>query len=447
MKVRGKEGRVAVVVILTLVLACMLGWMLATQRLLAAGETYESLKTFTEVLSLVESNYVESVDPSELVEGAIRGLMRELDPHSSYMPPDMYNEMEVETEGSFGGLGIEITIRDHKLTVVSPIEGTPADKAGIKEEDVIVKVEGESTSKMTLFDAVKKMRGPKGTSVTITIMREGFAEPKDYTIVRDIIEIKSVSSKMLEDGIGYVRIRRFQKSTGQELKEAMAALGESQLRGMVLDLRKNPGGLLNQAIAVSDVFLDTGRVIVSTKGRLQNQNVEFKARAPADETAFPMVVLVNAGSASASEIVAGSLQDHRRAVILGVQTFGKGSVQTIFPLSDGSGLRVTTAKYYTPSGQVIQGTGIAPDIVVTAEAPPKHGGGRFLRQRDLDRAWEGEEQEPVPVQEEQPDTPETEAPEELEESEESKEAPRDFQLERAVELLKGYAILSHTLAE
>lgn len=442
MKVRGTQGRVAVVVILILALACTLGWMLATQRLLAAGGTYESLKVFTEVLSLVESNYVESVDPSELVEGAIGGLMRELDPHSSYMPPDLYNEMEVETEGSFGGLGIEITIRDHKLTVVSPIEGTPADRAGIKEGDVIVKVDGESTSKMTLFDAVKKMRGPKGTSVTISIMRQDFAEPNDYTIVRDIIKIKSVTSKMLEDGIGYVRIRRFQKSTGRELKEAMAALGEDELKGMVLDLRKNPGGLLDQAIAVSDVFLDTGRVIVSTKGRLKNQNVEFRARAPADETAFPMVVLVNAGSASASEIVAGSLQDHHRAVILGMQTFGKGSVQTIFPLSDGSGLRVTTARYYTPSGRVIQGTGIDPDIVVAAEAPPKPKAGRFLRQQDLDRAWEGKEREPVP--EEQPDGPETEAPEKLEES---KEAPRDFQLERAVELLRGYAILSHMLAE
>lgn len=436
MKVPGKKGRIAVVVVLALVLACTLGWLIATRQLLAAGETYESLKIFTEVLSLVESNYVESVDSSQLVEGAINGLMRELDPHSSYMSPDVYKEMEVETEGSFGGLGIEITIRDHQLTVVSPIEDTPAYEVGIEAGDVIVKVDGESTSKMSLFDAVKKMRGPKGTSVTITIMREGFAEPKDYTIVRDIIKIKSVTSKMLEDGIGYVRIRRFQKSTAQELEEANAALGGSELRGMVLDLRKNPGGLLDQAIAVSDAFLDTGRLIVSTKGRLQNQNVEFNARAPADEIAFPMVVLVDGGSASASEIVAGALQDHGRAAVLGVQTFGKGSVQTIFPLSDGSGLRVTTAKYYTPSGRLIQGTGIEPDIVVEAEAPPRRKAERFIRQRDLERALGGE---PL-IPEEHPDVTETEVPQEEE------EAPPDLQLERAVELLKGYAILSHTVA-
>ena len=439
MKVQDKQGRGAIVAVAALALACVVGWMFATRRSLAAGETYESLKIFTEVLSLVESNYVETVDPQELVEGAIKGLMRELDPHSSYMPPDVYKEMEVETEGEFGGLGIEITIRDNKLTVVSPIEDTPADKAGIEVGDVIVAVDGEPTGEMTLFDAVKKMRGPKGTSVTITIMREGFEKPRDFVIVRDIIEIKSVTSKMLEDGVGYVRIRRFQKSTGQELEQAQGVLTANGLRGVVLDLRRNPGGLLDQAVEVSDLFLDTGRLIVSTKGRLSSQNMEFNARTPTDETAFPMVVLVDEGSASASEIVAGALQDHRRAAILGMQTFGKGSVQTIFPLSDGSGLRVTTAKYYTPSGRMIQATGIEPDIVVPAEVPTGREAARLIRQPGVEEPV-GEE-EGMGMPEGHPDITGAEVT-----VESGEEAPRDLQLERAVELLKGYAILSHTVA-
>ncbi len=374
--------------------------------------TYDQLKTFTEVLSLIQDNYVEPVDDQKLIYGAIKGMLDTLDPHSSFLPPDVYREIKVETEGKFGGLGIEITMRNEVLTVVSPIEDTPAYRAGIKAGDQILKVEGEPTKKMSLMEAVKKMRGPKGTKVTISIMREGLEEPKDFTIVRDIIRIKSVRSRMLEDGLGYVRIRTFHKTTSKELDRALDRLGKKGMKALVLDLRNNPGGLLRQAVDVADAFLDEGSLVVYTKGRLQNQNLRFPT-SKGGLLEMPMVVLVNGGSASASEIVSGALQDLGRAVILGTQTFGKGSVQSIVPLSDGSGLRLTTAHYYTPKGRLIQGKGITPDIVVPILSPPAAA-----------------KPAPPPSEETQEKKPE--------ESPSAEE--QDPQLKRAIEILKSWDI-------
>jgi carboxyl-terminal processing protease len=367
---RARDKRVLLLIIVAALLSMFTGAVMA-KRLPFQGEAYENLRIFTEVLSHVESNYVEETDPEKLMHGAIRGMLRTLDPHSSFMPPDVYREMQVETEGRFGGLGIEITIRDDILTVVAPIEGTPAFRADVQAGDQIVKIEGESTKDITLIDAVKKLRGPEGSAVTISIFRKGFTEPKDFTLTRAVIQIKSVRWRKLPDDIGYVRVRSFQKSTSDELEEALHDLEEQNVRALVLDLRNNPGGLLEQAIAVSDEFLEGGKLIVYTKGRLAGQNMKGYSKNDRAHLDYPMVILVNEGSASASEIVAGALQDLGRATIVGTQSFGKGSVQTIIPLSDGSGLRLTTAKYYTPKGQEINGKGITPDIVVEEAKTPQ----------------------------------------------------------------------------
>lgn len=365
--ISGKRG---LLLILAAALLSVFTGVVMAKRSPFQNETYENLKVFTEVLSYVEANYVEEVDANKLVHGAIRGMLRTLDPHSSFMPSDVYREMQIETEGRFGGLGIEITIRDDMLTVVSPIEGTPAFRAGIQPGDQIIKVDGESTKDMQLVDAVKKLRGLEGTAVTISILRKDFAEPKDFVLTRAVIEIKSVRSKQLPDDIGYIKLRSFQKTTAKELEDALQDLEEQHVRALVLDLRNNPGGLLEQAIAVSDEFLEAGKLIVYTKGRLAGQNMKGFSKNERAYLSHPMVVLINEGSASASEIVAGALQDLGRATIIGTQSFGKGSVQTIIPLSDGSGLRLTTAKYFTPKGREIQGKGIAPDIFIEeAKAP------------------------------------------------------------------------------
>ena len=331
------------------------------------SERYEDLKIFTEVLSYVEANYVEEVEPERVIHGAIRGMLRSLDPHSSFMPPEMFGEMQVETEGRFGGLGIEITIRDDVLTVVAPIEETPAFRAGIMAGDQIVLVEGESTKDMTLIEAVKRLRGPEGSEVTIGVMRPGFTEPRDFTIVRAVIKIKSVRWTQLPEDVGYIKVRSFQKTTVNEVKEAVRELESQGMSALVLDLRNNPGGLLDQAISVSELFLEDGKLIVYTKGRLTNQDMKGFSKGGNIWSSQPLAILINGGSASASEIVAGALKDWDRATLIGTQSFGKGSVQTIIPLSDGSGLRLTTAKYYTPNNAEIHGEGITPDIVVELE--------------------------------------------------------------------------------
>jgi carboxyl-terminal processing protease len=350
-------------------------------------ETYKNLEVFSDVLSIVQQNYVENIDTQAAIEGAIKGLLSSLDPHSSYLKPDDFKELQVETKGSFSGIGIEITTKDDMLTVVSPIEDTPAFKAGIQAGDRIIKIEGESTKDMSLVEAVKRLRGPKGSEVTISIHREGWTDLQEFTIIRDVIPIYSVRSNMLETGYGYARITNFQRNTSQDLQDAVdRLLLENKLKGLVLDLRNNPGGLLDASVKVADLFLDEG-IIVSTKGRLEDQNMEFSAHSGGPEYDFPIVVLINGGTASASEIVAGALQDHKRALILGTQSFGKGSVQTIIPMNDGAGLRLTTARYYTPNGISIQATGITPDVLVTAveskEEDTDKGPMRFLREKDL----------------------------------------------------------------
>ncbi|MEE9420743.1 MAG: S41 family peptidase [Desulfatiglandaceae bacterium] len=350
-------------------------------------DVYKNIEVFTEVLRQIEKNYVDPQDPQKLIYGAIKGMVRSLDPHSSFLTKEEHQELMMETKGSFSGIGIEITVKDNILTVVSPIEDTPAYKAGVKAGDKIIKVEGKSTKDMTLLEAVKKIRGPKGTQVKLTIAREGVQKPLDFSITRDVIPLKSVRHYSLTPEIGYVRISNFQSKTAKDLSATLEELERrGKLKGLIIDLRNNPGGLLSQAIEVSELFLDSG-VIVSTKGRNSSQNIKATAHKDEKQRDYPIIVLVNGGSASAAEIVAGALQDNKRAIILGTRTFGKGSVQTILPLSDGSGLRLTTSLYYTPSGKSIQLSGITPDIDL-AYVPPskkeKKSPHRFLREEDLE---------------------------------------------------------------
>jgi len=326
---------------------------------------YKDIRTFSEVLDMIRKNYVDDVDTTKVVQGAIGGMLRSLDPHSSFMTPDLYKELKVETQGQFGGIGIEIMIIKEVLTVVSPIEDTPAFNAGLKPGDQILKIDGKSTKDITTMEAVQKLRGPKDTKVTITILRGNMTTPKDITLTRAIIQIKSVKVKKVEDNIGYIRIAAFQERTAEDLRKALKEVGEKNnpLKGLVLDLRNDPGGLLSQAIDVSDMFLKSG-VIVSTRGRAKSMESKSMAKDDGNEIKCPIVVLVNEGTASAAEIVAGALQDNGRALIVGTQTFGKASVQTVIPLEGGSALKLTTARYYTPKGRSIQAAGITPDIVV-----------------------------------------------------------------------------------
>lgn len=420
------------------VLALLIG--IGAQKRCAAqgGNDYEAIELFTDVLAIVKKNYVEEVDTKKLVNGAINGMLASLDPHSSFMPPEMYKEMKIDTKGSFGGLGIEITIKDGFLTVISPIEDTPAFRSGIKAGDQILKIEDKFTKDMSIMDAVKRMRGPKGSKINITIMREGFDRPKEFSITRDIVQIKSVKYKTLDEGYGYVRIAQFQEKTDEDLAKALKALkseNKGELKGLILDLRNDPGGLLDQAVKVSDHFIDDG-LIVYTEGRDPDSKMKFYARKGKKEPNYPMVVLINGGSASASEIIAGALQDHNRAVIMGTQSFGKGSVQTIIPLSEDSGLRLTTALYFTPKGRSIQAKGITPDITVEAIELPKTEKKEFLhiREKDLDNHFEnGKKDEQGMEKEKKPENPSSVQMDE--------QAKSDYQLLRALDLLRGWKIL------
>ncbi len=358
--------RVAMVVIgvaAAIAFFCIDGaWFHSSAR---TNDVFDSLKTFSDVLTLVQTNYVDEVNAKTLIQNAIEGMVSRLDPHSSYMPPDLYKEMQVETKGSFGGVGIEITLKDDVLTVIAPIEDSPAFVAGIKTGDKIVKIENESVKSMTLVDAVKKMRGKPGSMLRVSIMREGFKEPKVFTLKRDIIKIKCVKIKKVDEEFFSIRISQFQETTADEFRKAIKNIRAQMpfLKGIVLDMRGNPGGLLDQAVKIADEFIDDG-LIVYTEGRIESQRMQFMAKKDLSTITCPVVVLVNSGSASAAEIVAGALQDHNKAIVVGTQTFGKGTVQTIYPLSDGSGLRMTTAKYYTPSHRSIQEKGITPDVAV-----------------------------------------------------------------------------------
>jgi carboxyl-terminal processing protease len=384
---RGHRKKLALIVIVCVLMGGLI-FVIDQNRRVTAGtdDVYENIEIFTEVLRQIEKNYVEPQDPQKLIYGAIKGMVQSLDPHSSFLTKEEHQELLIETKGSFTGVGIEITIRDNVLTVVSPIEGTPADEAGIKAGDQIIGIDDKPTNDMTLMDAVKNIRGPKGSKVKLIVRREGAEKPLEFSITRDVIPLKSVRSYLLTPEIGYVRISSFQSKTDEDVASALEKIEDERvLKGLILDLRNNPGGLLTQAIKVSDLFLDSG-LIVSTKGRDNSQDMEVLANKNEHPRNYPIIVLVNGGSASASEIVAGALQDNKRALVLGTKTFGKGSVQTILPLSDGSGLRLTTAKYYTPSGKSIQLSGITPDIKVEFVPPAnksEKGERRFLREEDL----------------------------------------------------------------
>jgi carboxyl-terminal processing protease len=396
---------------------------------------YKSLDLFARVLHFIESNYVEPLTAKKLVHGAIRGMLSALDPHTTFLPPDLYREMKIDTSGEFGGLGIEVSVRDGILTVVSPIEGTPAHKAGVKSGDRITGIDGRPTSKMTLHEAVRAMRGPKGSKVKVRLLRDG--QSLELEMVRDRIRIQSATGLLLEPGYAYLRLRSFQERSDRDLGDLMARLEKEggAFKGVVLDLRNNPGGLLEQAVRIADVFLPGG-VIVVTKGRAGNQQDKRSARPKGPGwRRYPMVVLVNGGTASASEIVAGALQDHKRALVVGTQTFGKGSVQTVVEMDDGEGSKVgvklTIAKYYTPSGRSIQEKGITPDILVqegTLPAPATAARPR-RREKDLEGHLKGDKIAAPP------------AAAAAAVAEPAKKLLADIQVKSAVDLLKAVHLL------
>jgi len=406
-------------------------------------ETYEGLKIFADVIQIIEKEYVDDVESKELIQNAIQGMVQSLDPHSSLLPPEAFEDLQIDTKGKFTGIGIHITMKDGFVTVISPIEDTPAFKAGIKAQDRIVKVDGKPVK--DLRQAVNMMRGPKGTKVSVSIMREGVKTPIDFELIRDIIPVVSVKALNLKPGYGYIRLSQFSSTTSQELEEALNELESSgpEVKGLILDLRNNGGGLLNAAIKVSDLFLEEGKIL-SIKGRGKKNTKEYMATAGSVSRKYPMVVLINGGTASASEIVAGALQDQNRALILGTTSFGKGSVQTVETLRDGSGLKLTIARYYTPSGRSIQAKGIEPDIVLkprrldTKDLQEEEG---LLKEKDLLNHLEAEpgkkEDSKTEAEEKKPEAQEVDfrvGPLSIE------QLRTDNQVMRALEILNSYDI-------
>ena len=429
--------KIKVVLSVLLVSIFILGFLIGAhgKRTVPGGddkEIYQYLKTFSDVIDLVKKNYVEEVKDKDVVYAAIKGILESLDAHSSFMPPEMYKEMQSETKGEFGGIGIEITIKDGFPTVITPIEDTPAYKAGMKSGDHIIKIDGKPTKNMSLVDVVKLIRGAKGKPVTLTVVREGFTAPKDYRVVRDVIVVKSVKFRMLEDDYGYIRIAQFQERTARDLDNALKELVKSNkskpLRGVLLDLRNDPGGLLEQAVEVSDKFIEEGLIVYIEGRKKDDKAMKFNARKN-DDYLGPLVILVNEGSASASEIVAGALQDHKRAIVVGAKTFGKGSVQTVFPLGDGSAVRLTTAKYFTPKGRSIQAEGITPDILVDNNIVRGKEKITPIKEKDLSKHIEPEKK--------------TKKDEDVvEEKNQEKNADSDdFQLYMGLQMLKGWEAL------
>jgi carboxyl-terminal processing protease len=407
---------------------------------------YQQLKTFADVLAIVQRDYVREVDSQELVEGAIKGMLAVLDPHSGYLDKEFYQDLRVQTQGEFGGLGVEITIKDGLLVVVSPMEGSPAAKAGMKTGDAIVKIEGKFTKEFSIADAVKRLRGPKGSSINISVQRKGVPDFIELTLVRDIVSVRSVRSRLLADGLGYVRVTQFAEKTSSELKDALeklkAASTSGSLKGLILDMRNNPGGLLTQAIEISDLFLDNG-VIVYTDSRLSDQKKKYFAHEPGTEPPYPIVVLVNGGSASASEIVAGAFKDHGRALVVGTQTFGKGSVQTITPLDNGGAVTLTTALYYTKSGRSLQALGVSPDIVVAdADATPASNDKKFSRVEVRESDLSGAISNPDGVEEPLKKINKTPSVLEVKEPVDPEKTAIDVWLSRDKQFAKAYAILS-----
>ena len=414
------------------------GILIGQEAVQSRSGTYEELKAFTQALELVKRNYVENPNSKELIEGAIRGMIAGLDPHSSYMSERQFKEMSMDIKGEFQGVGIQIGVKNAQLTIIAPIEGTPGDRAGLAAGDKILKINEEWTKDMAIDQAVDKMRGPKGTDVRLLILREGWDKPREFKITRDTIKVMSVKSKVLDDGIGYVKLIQFQGQTASELEKALKGLEAKGIKKLILDMRNNPGGILDTSVDVSGKFLSKDKLVVYLQGRQKTDRKDYLTTSSEPPRDYPMVVLVNTGSASASEIVAGALQDSKRALIVGTQTFGKGSVQTVFPLEDGGGIRLTTAKYYTPSGRSIQNVGIAPDIEVKLPKimEPKDGDSAHLivREKDLERHLKNET-----VREPEKDVKkkkEGSAEEDFVMETVPKDDKEDIQLQKAIELLK-----------
>jgi carboxyl-terminal processing protease len=434
-------------------LGAVLGMMLvATGNVMAnrseqlADLPVDELRLFTDVLDRIRKDYVESVEEKELLENAVRGMLTGLDPHSAYLDVDAFRELQVGTSGEFGGLGIEVGMEDGFVKVISPIDDTPAQRAGVEAGDLIIRLDDKPVKGLSLSDAVKIMRGKKGEPITLTIVREGADQPLKITVVRDTIKVKSVKQRMLDDGFGYIRITQFQSKTARTLSEAITKLTDENggpLSGLVLDVRNNPGGVLNAAVEVSDAFLNEG-MVVYTQGRVSESQLSFNATPGDLMEGGPIVVLVNAGSASASEIVAGALQDHRRAVIMGEPTFGKGSVQTILPLNNGSAIKLTTARYYTPSGRSIQAEGVEPDIILDRVkfTSLESSGIERVKESDLTgHLQNGDEQDDAAgdtnAESTSADDAEAQAAEDT-----TPLAERDYALYEALNLLRGMALLS-----
>lgn len=404
------------------------------------AKTYEALNLFGDVFERVRENYVEEVPDKKLIENALNGMLMALDPHSSYLDETNFEDMKVQTKGEFGGLGIEVTMENGLVKVVSPIDDTPAARAGLKTGDLIVKLDGQEVMGLTLSDAVDKMRGKVGSAIVLTIVREGASEPLEIKLVRDIIKVRSVRSRLQGDDVGYVRITSFNEQVEEALEKAVADLTkktDGKLKGLILDMRNNPGGLLDQAVYVSDAFLDKGE-IVSTRGRHADETKRVNATEGDITNGLPIVVLINEGSASASEIVAGALQDHRRAIVMGTKSFGKGSVQTVIALPGNGAMRLTTARYYTPSGRSIQAEGIVPDIEVKPaklEELENKLAKYMPKEADLNGALKNDT-----IKKEQPkkDKPQTTAEREAEMDAD------DYQLQRAVDLIRGIARYNET---
>jgi carboxyl-terminal processing protease len=452
-----KSGKIKLVLaIATAMFIITMGTGIFRDQAVSAKETYKGLKLFTDVLELVEKNYVDPVDSQAIIHKAIQGMITSLDPHSMFMPPEAFTELKMDTQGEFGGIGIVITMKKAFITVISPIEGTPAYRAGIKAGDIIIKVDGVSTEDMALWEAVKKMRGPKGTEVIITVARKEEPKPIDFKLLRDIIPIESVKAVSLKPGYGYIWLTNFRGNTTDDLLKAIYKLEteKSPLKGLVLDLRDNPGGLLDQSIKVSDIFLEKGN-IVSIKGRLKQHDRVFSATANSVKRDYPLVVLINGGSASASEIVAGALQDNGRALILGTTSFGKGSVQTVETLRDGYGLKYTIARYFTPNGRSIQAQGIVPDIIIKpgrVDDTDQIEEERLLKEKDLKNHLEaGPLAKPLKDPKKSAIEPQTNATPEKKALQRAKsrhvpitveDIKDDRQVARALELLIGNAILN-----
>jgi len=410
------------------------GILIGQQMVQAKSDTYEDLKNFTQAMEIIKRNYVENPDSRELIEGALRGMVSSLDPHSSYMTERQFKEMNMDIKGEFTGVGIQIGVKNQQLTIIAPIEDTPGYRAGLAAGDKIMKINDEWTKDMSIEQAVDKMRGPKGTAVQLMIFREGWDKPREFKIVRDVIKVVSVKSRMLDDSIGYVKLIQFQGQTVDELEKALKGLEAKGMKKLILDLRNDPGGLLDASVDVSGKFLPKDSLVVYLQGRQKTDRKDFMTTSAQTPRDYPMVVMVNTGSASASEIVAGALQDSKRALIVGTQTFGKGSVQTVFPL-DGGGLRLTTAKYYTPSGRSIQNVGITPDLEVKLPVvkEPKDGESvhMVVREKDLDRHLKNET-----VTEEKKKKEHPAGEEEFSMEVMPKEDKDDIQLQKAIEMLK-----------